>query len=396
MSKIIGNLLYGQSGGPTSIINTSAYYLFKEALKHKEINKIYTLHYGIEGIINNDLREYIDSNEYKKLLTTPGAYFGSNRYKLHDEETDKEVYELILNTFKKYNIRYFFYNGGNDSMDTINKISKYLRKNNYDCYCIGINKTIDNDLCETDFSLGYASAAKFIINTVLEIYADDMSYSKGRVNIIETMGRNAGWLSASAKLCELKGAKVDMIFVPENPLDLNSFLEKVKNIYEKKHHMIIVTSEGIKDKNGKFIFESESLLDQFGHNQLGGVSINLANLIKEKLGYKTRYYELSLLQRANVICKSKIEEKIAKEVSSFAVKSALKGISDKVVIIKANRDNGYKYKLDLVNIDKISNKERFLPSIYIDKENDYIKDEFIDYLLPLVDGIDGLIDIMKY
>ena len=348
MSKIIGNLLYGQSGGPTSIINTSAYYLFKEALKHKEINKIYTLHYGIEGIINNDLREYIDSNEYKKLLTTPGAYFGSNRYKLHDEETDKEVYELILNTFKKYNIRYFFYNGGNDSMDTINKISKYLRKNNYDCYCIGINKTIDNDLCETDFSLGYASAAKFIINTVLEIYADDMSYSKGRVNIIETMGRNAGWLSASAKLCELKGAKVDMIFVPENPLDLNSFLEKVKNIYEKKHHMIIVTSEGIKDKNGKFIFESESLLDQFGHNQLGGVSINLANLIKEKLGYKTRYYELSLLQRANVICKSKIEEKIAKEVSSFAVKSAFKGISDKVVIIKANRDNEYKYKLEVI------------------------------------------------
>ena len=187
-----------------------------------------------------------------------------------------------------------------------------------------------------------------------------------------------------------------MIFVPENPLDLNSFLEKVKNINEKKHHMMIVTSEGIKDKNGKFIFESESLIDQFGHNQLGGVSINLANLIKEKLGYKTRYYELSLLQRANVICKSKIEEKIAKEVSSFAVKSALKGISDKVVIIKANRDNGYKYKLDLVDIDKISNKERFLPSIYIDKENDYIKDEFIDYLLPLVDGIDGLIDIMKY
>jgi len=205
MSKITkGNLLYGQSGGPTSTINTSAYGLFVEAFKHKEIEKVYATNYGVKGIISNDFVEIKNDKKLAKLKNTPGAIFGSNRFKLEDYHVNDTTYKLILETFKKNNIRYFFYNGGNDSMDTIRKISKYLSRNHYECYCIGIIKTIDNDLFGTDFSLGYAAAATFIINSTIEITLDDLSYEVGRVNIIETMGRNCGWLAASAKLAKLK------------------------------------------------------------------------------------------------------------------------------------------------------------------------------------------------
>jgi len=390
-----GNLLYGQSGGPTSIINASAYGLFKEAFKHKEIKKIFTTNFGIKGILTDSFKEIKNSKNLRKLINTPGAFFGSNRFKLDSYEKDKTSYEVILATFKKHNIRYFFYNGGNDSMDTIRKISDYFKIAEYKCNCIGIIKTIDNDLVSTDFSLGYPTSAKFIINATIEITLDDLSYEEGRVNIIETMGRNEGWLAASAKLACLKGYEPDLIYVPEVAFNKEDFLVKVKEIYERKKHCVVVISEGIKDEDGHFISEMIKKDDGFGHNQLGGASIKLAALVTRNLGYKTRYFEISLLQRANSMAISNVEKNIALKLSRFAFLTALKGKNNLCVVIERKNDYPYKYKFKLVPIYEIANKERSLPLEYIDTEKSTINDSFINYLSPLIDGENGLLDIYK-
>ena len=387
-TKLKGNLLYGQSGGPTSIINSSAYGLFKEAFKSKYVDKVYAMHYGIKGLLNDDLIKVINSKNLKKLVNTPGAAFGSNRYKLKEINEDLATFQFILEQFKKYNIRYFFYNGGNDSMDTINKISKFLIENNYQCNCIGINKTIDNDLMESEFSLGFASSAKFIINSVVEIALDDLSYETGRVNIIETMGRESGFLAASSICAKVKNLSPDLIYVPEVTFDLEDFIKKVKEIYTKKKHCLVVVSEGIKSKDNDFIQNNN--IDAFNHPQLGGVAISLANIIKEKLNFPTRYFELSLLQRANSIISSHFEQKMAINLSSFALKLAIKGITNKVVVIK-KKDN--KFYFDFVNIDQIANKVKYLPLEYIDTKNSTIKPEYINYILPLIDSKDGILDV---
>lgn len=396
MSEILkGNLLYGQGGGPTSILNTSAYELFKEAFKHEEIQEIYAAHYGIKGIINDDLILIKNDLGLDKLKNTPGAYYGSSRYKLDDFSLNEKDYIKILNTFKKYNIRYFFYNGGNDSMDTIRKIDEYFLKVNYECRTIGIIKTIDNDLPVTDFSLGYISAAKFIINTVIEISLDDLSYDVGRVNIIETMGRNVGWLAASTKLACLKGLEPDLIYVPETNFNLDDFLLRIKKIYESKHRAIVVVSEGIHDENNHFIFETIKKDDGFGHNQLGGVASVLASIISQKLGYKTRSFELSLLQRADSVSENKIEKNIAKKLSQYALKCALKGASNQCAIINRLNDSPYRYNFKLASINQIANSEKYLPKEYIGKDNCSINNSFINYLAPLIGGEKELLDIYK-
>src|SRR5574344_1047573 len=277
---VYGNLLYGQSGGPTSVINSSAYGLFTEAFKSKEIQEVYAMHFGLEGLLKEDL---IKINK------------------------DDNSLEKIYSVFKKYNIRYFFYNGGNDSMDTIYQISKFLKSKEYECYCIGIPKTIDNDLIETDHTPGYASSAKFIANTITEIYYDDHSYLKGRVNIVEIMGRNTGWLTASSALASINGAKPDLIYVPETSFDVDSFLAKVQKIYEEKHHCLVCVSEGIHDKDNRPLLEQNKIYDAFNHLQLGGVSRYLEELVHNRFGYSTRSFELSLLQRANSMAPSEVD-----------------------------------------------------------------------------------------
>lgn len=390
-----GNVLYAQGGGPTSVINATAYGLIKEASKHSEIKKIYYAKYGLLGILNDYINEIIFNENLKKLINTPGAYFGSSRIKLN-VNSDEDKFNKILDVFKKYDIKYFFYNGGNDSMDTINKISKFLDSKNYECYCLGINKTIDNDLFGTDFSLGYPSAATFIANSVIQIALDDLSYKEGRVNIVEVMGRDSGWLAASSKIAKLKNLEPNLIYVPENPFDLEDFLKKVKNIYDEKKHCLVVVSEGIEAENHLPIFsENIDQKDKFGHVQLGGVSIKLAHLVTSKLGIKTRYFELSLLQRASTIKLNKFDYKMAIKCGESALKSALKQCSNKVITIKRISSKPYKYKLDLVYSDEIANKVRKLPNEYIDKENSTIKDEFLDYILPLIEDDKYLIDIYK-
>ena len=381
------NIIYGQSGGPTSVINSSAYGLIKEAKKHQDkIDKIYAMHFGIEGLLNEDIIDLtsLQDDELKKLLTTPGAAFGSNRYKLNDEISDKEKYDKIISIFDKYNIHYFFYNGGNDSMETILKISNYAKKIGYKLNSIGIPKTIDNDLCEMDHSPGYPSAIRYIANSVSQIYYDDKSYLSGRVNIVEIMGRNAGWLTAGTKLAELNGAKIDLVYVPEVPFSLEDFLNKVIEIYNAKKHCLVCISEGIRNKNGKLIGTIKEEEDAFGHTQLGGVSVYLAHLITEKLKIKTRYFELSLLQRSNSIIPSSVDIKEAIMVGKKALLEALKGKTGKLIAIKRISNSPYKVKYVTLDISKVANKERTLPLKYINKEGNNITDEFLEYATPLI------------
>ena len=385
--KSKGNVLYGQSGGPTSVINASAYGIITQSLAHRDIiDKIYCCHHGIDGILNDDLIDLsnVEIEKIELLPHTPGAAFGSVRHKLKSFNDDASEYERILNIFKKYNIRFFFYNGGNDSMDTCNKISKFLKSANYQCAVIGVPKTIDNDLPITDHTPGFGSAAKYIATTIAEIGCDAASYGKGRVTIVEIMGRNAGWLAASSKLAEMSGYGPDLIYLPEVTFDLDKFVEDVQKIYTQKSRCLVAVSEGIRDKNGHFISESQ-MLDAFGHKQMGGVSSYLANIIAGK-GMKTRSIELSLLQRAANHLSSMCDINEAIEVGKKSVEVALNGHSDKMITIRRIDSHPYKIVYDETDLALVANAEKTVPSNMISKEQNNVNQKFIEYALPLIQG----------
>ena len=303
MKNLKGALMFAQSGGPTSVINASAAGVFIEGLKSEAVTAVYGAAHGIKGVLNEEFYDISkeDPKELELLKYTPSSALGSVRYKLKDAKVDDTDYKRILEVFKKYNVRFFFYNGGNDSMDTCNKISKYLAKSGYDCNVIGVPKTIDNDLYGTDHCPGYASAAKYIATTIMEVNLDARVYDTPMVCVIECMGRNAGWLTAAAKLATYKGLGADLIYLPEVDFDIDKFVADVKGVCAKKNNKCIaVVSEGIHNKEGKLICEvlgETGARDSFGHAQLGGVAAGLANLIKNETGFKTRGIELSLMQR---------------------------------------------------------------------------------------------------
>src|SRR5665647_334104 len=301
MSELRGTCIFGQSGGPTSVINASASGVFQEALKQDCITAVYGAAYGIKGILNEKFYDMgkEDIKELELLKTTPSSALGSVRYKLKKVEDDDTDYKRLLEVFKKYNIRYFFYNGGNDSMDTCNKISKYMQFVGYECRVMGVPKTIDNDLFGTDHCPGYASAARYIATSTMEIYQDARVYDTGMVTILEVMGRNAGWLTAATALASYKGAGPDLIYLPELPFDVEKFLADTKKIYVANKKVIIAVSEGAKTAQGKYIAETGIELDKdaFGHSQLGGTASILANMVKAVIGCKVRDIEFSLLQR---------------------------------------------------------------------------------------------------
>ena len=298
--KLTGACIFGQSGGPTSVINSSAYGVIRAALDAPEITEVYCAAHGIAGVIEGRLYDMSkeDPAELELLKNTPSSAFGSCRQKLGDPDEaaallekpddpdnprEKTEYEKIIDTFKKYNVRYFFYNGGNDSMDTCDKVSRYCEKIGYECNIIGVPKTIDNDLYGIDHCPGFASAAKFISTVCSEIYLDGHVYNKGMITVIEAMGRNAGWLTASASLARLAGTPVDLIYMPERIFDLDEFLDSVEKVYKKNNNCIAVVSEGIHDKDGNFIAEYASegagATDSFGHKQMGGTASYLAAAI---------------------------------------------------------------------------------------------------------------------
>ena len=393
MSQLKGACIIGQSGGPTSVINASAYGAIKTALENESITRVLGALNGIKGVLDDTLIDMgkEDPAELALMKHTPSSALGSCRYKLKNPDEDDTDYKRILEIFKKYDVRYFFYNGGNDSMDTCNKISKFMLKNGYECRVMGIPKTIDNDLAGTDHCPGYASAAKYIATSLMEIYHDARVYDTGMITVVEIMGRNAGWLTASAALASYKGNGPDLIYLPEVDFDLDAFMAKVQDIYDKNGKCIVAVSEGIKDKNGKYISEYGADLanskDSFGHAQLGGLASFLANEIKKKTGAKVRGIELSLLQRCAAHCASKtdIEESFA--AGKAAVEYAVAGTTDKMVGFERTSENGaYKCNIKLFDLTVVANTEKKVPAEWLNATKDGLNEKFVEYALPLIQG----------
>jgi 6-phosphofructokinase 1 len=374
------SLVYFQSGGPTPVINTSLYGVVIEAKKQESIDGIFGSLYGIEGLINDNLIDLRleDEHQISLLQQTPGAVLGTTRYKLSND-LEHGDYQKIISTLKKHNIGYLLVNGGNDSMDTCHKLSLFMKKVNYDCAVIGVPKTIDNDLNFTDHCLGFPSSAKYVVQTLQDVAIDNLCYSKGKVAIVEVMGRNAGWLTAAAGLLDGE-VKPDYIYLPEEEFDPEEFLKLVKTTYEAKKRALIVLSEGV----ATHLME-KSALDSFNHAQLGGICNVLANMVKEKLGYSTRPIEFSLMQRAAAPFISLVDHKEAIKVSQVAVRKVVQGRSDAMVIITRVPGPEYKVKFQLKNLKAIANVEKKLsPELLKDihGERKLIK----EYLTPLLNG----------
>jgi len=391
MKNLKGALMFAQSGGPTSVINASAAGVFTAGLKSDLITNVYGAAHGIKGVLDEQFYDISkeDAKELELLKYTPSSAMGSVRYKLKDAKVDDTDYKRILEVFKKYNVRYFFYNGGNDSMDTCNKISKYLQTSGYDCNVIGVPKTIDNDLFGTDHCPGFASAAKYIATTIMEISLDATVYDTPMVCVIECMGRNAGWLTAASKLACKDGHGPNLIYLPEVDFDLDKFVEDVKKVCaENNNKCIVAVSEGIHNKEGKLICElvSEGAKDSFGHTQLGGVATTLATILKEKTGFKTRGIELSLMQRCGQHLASKVDVEETFKAGQKAVAAATAGKTDKMVCYERVAGDKYKIKYKLLPLELAANTEKQVPKSWITKNGTDVSDEFVKYALPLIQG----------
>ena len=390
MNQLTGACIIGQSGGPTAVINASAQGVIQTALKTPCITQVLGAAHGIKGVLEDKLYDMAqeDPAELDLMKYTPSSALGSCRYKLADPDVDDTDYQRILEIFKKYNVRYFFYNGGNDSMDTCNKISKYMQKVGYDCRVMGVPKTIDNDLFGTDHCPGFASAAKYIATSCMEVYQDARVYDTGMVCIMEIMGRHAGWLAGAAALATAYGAGPDLVYLPEVDFDMDKFLADVDRIYREKGNCMVAVSEGIHYADGTFVSEAKtSATDGFGHAQLGGLAAHLASVVKEKTGAKVRGIELSLLQRcgAHLASETDIEESVMS--GKAAVENAVAGITDKMVGFQCTRDNGkYVCKTELLNLTDVANTEKKVPLEWINKEHNGVEQPFIDYVLPLIQG----------
>ncbi len=388
--KLIGACIFGQSGGPTAVINASAYGVIRAALDAPEITKVYGAAHGIMGVLDDKLyvMDEEDPEELKLLLNTPSSELGSCRYKIADPEKDDTDYKRILEIFKKYNVRYFFYNGGNDSMDTCNKISRYMESVGYECRVIGVPKTIDNDLYGTDHCPGFASAAKYIATSCMEINKDARVYDNGMITIVEIMGRHAGWLAASAALATEFGSGPDLIYLPETDFDMDKFLAEVDEIYAKNGKVLVAVSEGIHYADGTFVSEAKtSSTDGFGHAQLGGLAAMLADIVKKHTGAKVRGIELSLLQRCGAHLASLTDVNEAFGAGQEAVKQAVAGVTGKMVAFKREYVDGkYTCKYELLPLSEVANYEKKVPQEWINETQNGLTHEFIDYVLPLIQG----------
>ena len=390
MSELKGACIVGQSGGPTSVINASVYGVIDTALKNPNITAVYGAEHGIKGVLNDRLFDMSqeDAAELELLKYTPSSALGSCRYKMADPDVDDTDYKRILEIFKKYDVRYFFYNGGNDSMDTCNKISKYMQKVGYECRVMGVPKTIDNDLFGTDHCPGFASAAKYIATSCMEIYQDARVYDTGMVCVIEIMGRHAGWLAASAALATEFGAGPDLVYLPEVDFDMDQFLADVERIYKEKGNCLVAVSEGIHYADGSFVSEAKtSATDGFGHAQLGGLAAMLANVVKEKIGAKVRGIELSLLQRCGAQLASETDIEESYMSGKAAVENAVAGLTDKMVGFERSYEDGkYVCRTKLFNLTDVANTEKKVPVEWINEAHNGVGKEFIEYALPLIQG----------
>lgn len=386
------NIAVGQSGGPTTVINASLYGVIKEACDNNDkIDKIYGMINGIEGFIEGkviDIIGKVSEEEIELLKHTPAAYLGSCRYKL-PESMEDSVYRIIFEKFDKLNIKYFIYIGGNDSMDTVHKLSVYAKMTNSPVRIIGVPKTIDNDLTKTDHSPGYGSAAKYVATTVRDIVMDANVYDTHSVTIIELMGRHAGWITAASVLArKYKGDNPVLIYLPEVAFDVKKFVQRVKLELNKKHNVIVCVSEGIKDSEGKFICEysSEAGVDTFGHKMLTGCGKYLENVIKEELGVKVRSVELNVNQRCKAALASMTDIEEAIMAGRNGVKAGLNGETGKMIAMKREDTEEYSIVYETVDCSEVCNQEKVVPREWISEDGTDILQGFIDYVLPLIQG----------
>lgn len=401
------NCIFAQSGGPTAVINSSACGVIMAARENPYIDKVYGALYGIEGVIKEEFIDFTneDEDEIELLKYTPSSALGSCRYRLKEYKDDKAEYEKIFKAFEKMNIGYFFYIGGNDSMDTVDKLSKYAAEKNIDIKIMGIPKTIDNDLPITDHTPGFGSAAKYIAASVMEIARDGAVYDKSIINVVEVMGRHAGWLAAAAALANRdKTGAPDLIYLPESVFSMDKFLEDVKRIYDEKNQVNVVVSEGIKDSEGRFISEtnSGSQKDAFGHTQMGGVGEILGSIIKEKICSRVKVIEFNVLQRCAMHYASATDIDEAYMCGYQGVEYAVKGETGKMVGLKRTSNSPYKCDTMLIDISSAANKEKVVPKEFINEEGNFVTDKAVEYLAPLIQGEvmlpteDGLPKYAKY
>ena len=391
------NAIVGQSGGPTAVINASLYGVVYEALNREDVfGNVYGMINGIEGFLHDqlmDMKPLDTSGELELIKTTPGSYLGSCRYKLPEDLSDT-VYPKLFEKFEKYNIGYFFYIGGNDSMDTVSKLSRYAASINSDIRFMGLPKTIDNDLVLTDHTPGFGSAAKYVASTVREIAIDASVYdNKHSVTIVEIMGRHAGWLTAASALArKFENDNPVLIYLPEVAFDQDAFIEKIKSSLETTSNLVVCISEGIHTADGTFICElgSEVGVDTFGHKMLTGSGKYLENLVKERLGVKVRSVELNVSQRCSSAMLSKTDQKEAIASGSFGVTAAIKGETGKMVAFKRQSpltlDADYVLNYATEDVNEICNKEKTVPLEWISADGSDVTEAFLAYARPLVRG----------
>ena len=397
MSILIGNAVVGQSGGPTSAINATLAGVIEGALSktgRAAIKTLYGMRNGIDGLLSENLVNLTeifteDESRIETLKLTPAAALGSCRKKLTSPESSPETYEKLFEIFKKYDIRYFFYIGGNDSMDTVMKLSRYAKEHSYELRVIGVPKTIDNDLMATDHTPGFGSAAKFVATTMKEILRDVSVYTVRAVTVVEVMGRDAGWLTASAALPVISGGVgPDLVYLPERIFDMDKFIDDVRARLDEHPAVLVAVSEGVRLADGEYVGAGgqSGAVDVFGHKYLSGTGKVLENVIKERIGCKVRSVELSLPQRcaAHIASGNDILESVA--VGSGAVKAAIEGASAVMMTLVRDSSEGYKISVGCADINGIANEIRTVPDEFINAEGNGITEAGLSYLAPLILG----------
>ena len=397
MTKLYGNAVVGQSGGPTAAINATLAGVVRGVIEQGKnggaIGKLYGMRNGVEGLLQERLVDLgifaEDEQRLCALELTPAAALGSCRKKLPKFEDDRAFYEQLLGVFKKYDIRYFFYIGGNDSMDTVSKLSAAMAQMEYDMRIMGVPKTIDNDLEGTDHTPGFGSAAKYVATTVSEIIRDAAVYTTKAVTIVEIMGRDAGWLTTSASLSRLaNGQEPDLVYLPEKPFCMDEFIESTKKALEKHPNVVVAVSEGIRFADGTYVGAGaqSGVKDVFGHQYLAGTGKALEYAVRERIGCKVRSVELNVSQRcaAHLVSAADIAESVA--IGRAAVLAAEQGESGKMMLYKRVSQVPYAYEIDCADVHEIANKIKRVPDEYINEQHNGITDACLEYLRPLVEG----------
>lgn len=386
------NVLVAQSGGPTSAINASLAGVLKATIDSDNYDRCYGAINGVLGVLSENYLDLTDKakgdSDFIKLLNqTPAMYLGSCRFKLPEYRDDDSSYSFIFSQFRKLNIGAFFYIGGNDSMDTVLKLSNYAREIGSDVKIIGVPKTIDNDLCNTDHTPGFGSAAKYIASSLLEIAHDTFIYAVKSVTIVEIMGRDAGWLTAASALARNGYSTAPhLIYLPEVPFDKEKFISDVRHELSKRNNVIIAVSEGIRDKDGNYITSSKAMADTFGHQQLSGAGKALEFLVKENIDVKVRSVEINVLQRcaAHLASKTDLDESFSQGKKAVALSE--EGQTGCMVVLKRISNVPYQVEYSYAQIKDIANEAKSVPLEWINREENDITEEFIEYLRPLVIG----------